>query len=733
MNKYLRRLFLANFITFLVFSLVFLTLVLYQNTKNQSVKVHVANDTLLMQTVQNIDEQLNLSLTLVNQVAESAVWRSENFYASGNNYNEVMIKDDLKRTTNLFSDAMFTLAVVNILSQRVIDSDYSMSAEQYFDELGLSGITTSLLAERVDNGNKFSPYVVFSINNEIFIARPAAQPANKNFIVLCHVRADYLSNLPISQQSGVVMMIVRDRERLYSNIKDNFTQKLVDWHAGIAGVSYERNKDTLDDYDVYSEPFKSMFASCVVAIPSSSGVTRETVVWYGLMIIVFSLLTVPTAMLTSKMIYRPINDLLNNIGKIGGTLDDKDELLYVEKTINKINNINKELRELVSIREKSLKNRFLKDYLLGYEVLDSEQMQKHNIPEGAIQMALFEVIGFESEEFGGESTNEINTSAFYLLFQIISNTNKCDIVNMPYNRYCLMVYGECEGLKDSLSQFILDVNEEFGLKIVAALSNTEISDVSESYLNISEILDNRYAFGDRFIIVPNDYSENLFDGYYYPFELEREIINNILSGKRQQAEVNIQRLLEENLDKRSLGKESKDSFVMAVAGTINRILERAQLHVDDVYGEGAYVFTDLKLSVSSNDLRGKTIEMFSTVMDSIENKEKNLSRYIAQKISHYIEKNYNKDISLRDVAENLGYSIAYTSNMFKQHLRENFKDYLNKYRVEKAKELMQANSSILVKEIIDQVGMNSQDTFIRMFKRYEGMTPGKYIKSIPKE
>lgn len=58
---------------------------------------------------------------------------------------------------------------------------------------------------------------------------------------------------------------------------------------------------------------------------------------------------------------------------------------------------------------------------------------------------------------------------------------------------------------------------------------------------------------------------------------------------------------------------------------------------------------------------------------------------------------------------------------------DNFKNYLSIYRIEKAKELMQENEGLRIKDLAELVGYNSSNTFIRIFRKYEGISPGKYF------
>lgn len=103
---------------------------------------------------------------------------------------------------------------------------------------------------------------------------------------------------------------------------------------------------------------------------------------------------------------------------------------------------------------------------------------------------------------------------------------------------------------------------------------------------------------------------------------------------------------------------------------------------------------------------------------------KNQYRYVTQ-AKEYIHENYsNSDLSLNDVAEHIGISGSYLSELFNEITGEKFTVYLAKYRVEKAKQL-QSMTDLTVKEIGFQCGFNSSQNFIRVYKKYTGHTPGK--------
>ncbi|OFS26001.1 MULTISPECIES: response regulator transcription factor [Clostridium] len=91
----------------------------------------------------------------------------------------------------------------------------------------------------------------------------------------------------------------------------------------------------------------------------------------------------------------------------------------------------------------------------------------------------------------------------------------------------------------------------------------------------------------------------------------------------------------------------------------------------------------------------------------------------------YIINNYNKNISLKDVADEVYLSQNYLSELFKKEIGEGFYDFLSKYRIKKAKEVL-LTTNLKVYEIAQMVGYNDSITFGRAFKKITGTTPNNF-------
>lgn len=91
----------------------------------------------------------------------------------------------------------------------------------------------------------------------------------------------------------------------------------------------------------------------------------------------------------------------------------------------------------------------------------------------------------------------------------------------------------------------------------------------------------------------------------------------------------------------------------------------------------------------------------------------------------YLSKRYGEDISLEQLADQLQLSRGYLSAYFHEKTGKKFIDYLNEVRISRAKEIL-SQTDMLIQEIALQVGYQNVNSFIRMFKRISGFTPGEY-------
>jgi len=88
-------------------------------------------------------------------------------------------------------------------------------------------------------------------------------------------------------------------------------------------------------------------------------------------------------------------------------------------------------------------------------------------------------------------------------------------------------------------------------------------------------------------------------------------------------------------------------------------------------------------------------------------------------------------LTLNDLAEKVSIPPRYLSQIINESLGKNFFDFINSYRIEEAKQILQdsSNSGFNILELLFEVGFNTKSVFNRVFKNYTGMTPTEYKKS----
>lgn len=100
---------------------------------------------------------------------------------------------------------------------------------------------------------------------------------------------------------------------------------------------------------------------------------------------------------------------------------------------------------------------------------------------------------------------------------------------------------------------------------------------------------------------------------------------------------------------------------------------------------------------------------------------KGLSPLMAR-AEEFIRKNYARELTVEMLAEHAGKTPNYFSHLFKREFGISFKDYINRLRIAKAKELI-LSSNDLIYEISERVGFSDYTYFTQVFKKIEGYSP----------
>ena len=100
---------------------------------------------------------------------------------------------------------------------------------------------------------------------------------------------------------------------------------------------------------------------------------------------------------------------------------------------------------------------------------------------------------------------------------------------------------------------------------------------------------------------------------------------------------------------------------------------------------------------------------------------------LLEKIHSYIHLNYAERIGRNEIAGEFFLTPDYLSRMYKKKTGLNLKDYINNYRIERAKQLL-SNEELTISEVAEKVGFDNYSYFSTLFKKLTGFSPKEYQK-----
>lgn len=95
----------------------------------------------------------------------------------------------------------------------------------------------------------------------------------------------------------------------------------------------------------------------------------------------------------------------------------------------------------------------------------------------------------------------------------------------------------------------------------------------------------------------------------------------------------------------------------------------------------------------------------------------------------YILKNYSNRITVNDISEYIGLNRSYFGSIFKKHTNMSPREFIIKFRLEKATELL-GNEKLNISDVARSVGYDDAMLFSKMFKKQYGLSPTEYRQKI---
>lgn len=187
--------------------------------------------------------------------------------------------------------------------------------------------------------------------------------------------------------------------------------------------------------------------------------------------------------------------------------------------------------------------------------------------------------------------------------------------------------------------------------------------------------------------------------------------------------------------------EGKDGFFCVLNGdsetgeSFRQLLSGERDRMKEILVEEEKIFCNCYLSESGQSLeavhKGYEEVRLKFVNKEIQDKTEENEICSIDRIMEIIRKNLSdENLSVNGIAEQVGVTPSHLSRYFKHQMGAGVLEYIHQSRVELAKDMLKNSPEVKIRDVAVRSGFCNITTFIRVFKKYEGMTPGQYRESL---
>ena len=452
-----------------------------------------------------------------------------------------------------------------------------------------------------------------------------------------------------------------------------------------------------------------------------------------------------------KKNYNPVKEIIQGlIVKTGISINNKsNEYQFIKEAISKTVDEKKKIEATWDKQKDSLRRNFLMRLIKGR--IDSiisieEACEIYNIK---FDTDKFSVLIFYIDDFSNlffennhddsqESLEMVHYIMTNVIEELISQNNIGYMVEVDDFLVCLVNFKkDYKGNTKQDMVSILNKAKEFIEKNFAIYFFASISDIHEGFSQIShayqeaiEAIEYRIIMGNGSVIHYDDIRDCISQtvNSSYSVDSEQQFVNCINAGDYKGARRVFNNIVENNFNRNIVPINIVKCRLFGLMNTMINVLGDNNIICEIKTSKGMDPIDALINCETVKELQSQLDDILVKVEEYSNEKAKNQNNLLKERMMQYIEEVY-QDINLNVsmIADKFELTIPYLSRFFKKQTGTGLLDYIHKIRITKAKELIN-EEDLSIKEIAKRVGYINSDALIRVFKKLEGITPGKYKK-----
>ncbi|MDP4182594.1 MAG: AraC family transcriptional regulator [Bacillota bacterium] len=460
--------------------------------------------------------------------------------------------------------------------------------------------------------------------------------------------------------------------------------------------------------------------------------------------------------------YNPVIKLIQLLENRNGLKFDKknNEFSFIQEAINQVYKEKEDVDNLLIQQNKVLRSNFLARLLKGsmgkLPIQNLLSMYDVNFISQYFGVMVFYIEDINEKLVMSEDKDkEINMLENFKLIQVIMSDIIEGIIKQKNNGFmieidemmvCLINFKEkgIDIMKREMTEASIEakrlLKDNYNINFKVALSNIHetYTGIPEAYNEAIEALEYNRFLEIEDIFHFEDIKVVEKGNYYYPLEIEQQLINSIKVGDFEKSKGILNEIFQNNFEKTVLSIKISRCLMFDLVSTMIKIVNDICIDPEEKFLEEFNPIDRLLKCESINEMKVEMDNILSwfCIYINERNKKKSKNKALNNElrlkdlVMEYVNNNYKDfNLSITSIADQFDIHPINLSKIFLEQSGETLLDFINKVRIREAKKLFYGNYNNL-DEISKEVGYSNSRTFTRIFKKFEGVTPGKYKDSI---
>ncbi|NGP46294.1 AraC family transcriptional regulator [Bacillaceae bacterium SIJ1] len=432
--------------------------------------------------------------------------------------------------------------------------------------------------------------------------------------------------------------------------------------------------------------------------------------------------------------YRPLRELAGSLFKhFQGTKRGVNEYQMISNHIEELWDKEKDLRQQVHIQAPSVREVSLRQLLKGiavpkkgaselklvspYIIVLVMDVEDRNPPQEELSYTHWQLVQFVMTNVFEEAFRELGGYAY--------------VASIERDRYALLFNFSKkpnDGWRDRIEHISKScrktMKEAFELDVtigVGMLHNRNDA-IRTAYQEALQALEYQFIRGRQAITFFQEIKDTE-PHYYYPMDVEEQLMNTIMTGNTSASLQLLDEIFSINFEDRNISLEIGRCLAFNLTSTLLKVFNRLTVRIEPWPQE---ILQHISKCKTAEDVFDEVKSYCTLICEEVKQQLSGQHRVLYENVKRYVAEQYSDpNLNVASIADWVGLSPQYLSSLFKQFHGQPLKEHIARVRLAHAKSLL-LYSDKTVGEVAEAVGYANDIGLIRLFKKYEGVTPGQY-------